>query len=894
MRNRRVIQAVAVVGAGMLLAGCGAATTSTPTSQIDGLDDKTADFIAVATTQDGATDVLLLTGSAAHGKGAGEASVLGTQAHPNHVLFDIENGKATVTLPQGGELTMTPDSDGRLTGSGSVTDKAGTSVPVMVTGSWNSRQDDAIPNSTRCGHLDEKVLTMGNPQGAVVTELQKRVEPIPAAMSLSELANQWPDFDAVMVNPQVQGALVSPMTRAFMQGSKWVIVTSPELASQDDLKQLMPVVSNGVWKDSWVVAIRAGDPGGSWNQEYQTVPMYKSTKDPAAPPTEAEYEAFVKELHARGDECTTPAPSPTDPESSVPIPTAEPVPANAETQPKVQQAQVHTADYDAGTRAQTVVLPAANDGVTDRANKPLDLPANVYGFSSSTHLGEQYELPPSRVWAAHPNCKPNMYYVEMATIDRCPEYTKPQVAEVSGTDTMFAFLTITRPATIDRSTKRHPDGLDTADVDVRWVVMHQQNSTVNASINKDKNRSHTLAYPDTTNGAVARTWLFGIRGSEEPLRETSWMAARAHTDVTLGKTHAGTTKFATKDESSFPLKTITNTNQSKSVSGSWSGSAGGGTFAAVPVFNVGASYSSSWSEDTSASVPNWEVVPSYDSSGVNIAWNTNTTKAGKPASFEDYQAGKVSTFGFNPLNVSGLVADSTYAWQSPCMFGKTEVTVDRQVSFAAVFNVANLIDMGDGNPRRFRQPPGYGNQLGTLNHIDQWDLKRIKYHLDFDSPVVALYPQTIADFNGITPDNQPIEYKVKGCSGTYPMPASLKAEIAHKEAKAAAAKAQEAAKAKAEKEAKEQADAKAKADREKAAAKAKADQEAADAKAKAQREKAEKEKAEKAKAEKEKADSQASTNAKYAHIKRATGCYKLPTDDEIDECLDVLEKRDND
>ena len=72
--------------------------------------------------------MVLLTGSAAHGKGAGEASVLGTQAHPNHVLFDIVDGKATVALPQGGQLTLTPDRDGRLAGSGSVTDKAGTSA----------------------------------------------------------------------------------------------------------------------------------------------------------------------------------------------------------------------------------------------------------------------------------------------------------------------------------------------------------------------------------------------------------------------------------------------------------------------------------------------------------------------------------------------------------------------------------------------------------------------------------------------------------------------------------------------------------------------------------------------------------------------------------------------
>lgn len=886
MHSRRAVQLAALVGVGALLVGCGSKTTSSP-EQVQGLTEKSADFIAVATTQDGKSELVLLTGSAAHQKGAGEVSMIATKSQPNHVLFDIKDGKAQVTLPSGGELNLQPDSNGRLTGTGTVTDAAGANIPVQVTGTWNGREEEAIPNSTKCGNLDEKALTIGDPQGAAFTELQKKMQAIPATMSLSEVANQWRNFDAVVVNPQVKGALTSPITRAFMQGSKWVIITAPESASHDELAQLMPVVSKEVWSDSWAVAVRAGDPGGSWNQTYHTVPLYKSAKDPKQAPTEAELAKFAEELHLRGDECVAASATPQASESSAPATPNAPSPASNSTsgqgQPRVQYAQVYAANHDGGVGAQTVAVPASNDSVTDRSNRPLELPSNVFGFSSETHLREEHELPPSRTWSSHPNCRPNLYYVEMATVDKCPTMKDPQVAELSGSDKVLVFLTSTRPASIERGTSHSSSGLDSANVDLRWVVMHQQNTVVNGAINKDKNGSHTMAYPDVTNGAVARTYMFGIRGSEDPLRETSWLMARAHTEVSLGKTAHGTARFATKDESSFPLKTITNTHQSKSLSGSWSVNAGGGTFAAVPIFNLGGSYSKSWSEDTSLSVPSWEVIPSYDSKGVNIAWNTNTTKAGKSASFEEYQAGKVDTYGYNPLNVSGLVADSTYAWQSPCMFGKSEVTVDREVSFASVFNVAPMI--GDDSGPKWRNvnagPKAYNNTLATVNHVVPWSLKKLKYHIDFDSPVIALYPHTIDGFKGITPNGEPVVYRVKGCETDYPMPASLKAEIAERDAKVAAEKAKAAAQAKAAKEA--------------ADAKAKAEQDAVNAKAKAEKEKAEKaekDKAEKEKAQKAKSQAEAAADAKYAHIKRKSGCYNLPTDAEVDDCLDVLERRD--
>lgn len=866
----RVLSVAAFVTCGtLLLAGCGGSSDQAQTSA--GFDDRTADFIAVATTKDGNNDVAILTGSVAHGEGAGEFSFTQGAVDPKHVMFKTGTKSVNISLPGKGDIELTPSDSGHLTGTGKVIDARGKEVPVNMRGSWSARLDEEVSDSTKCGALDEKTLLVGNPSGKLVDELDRKVDHIDLDLSLAEVATQWQDFDAVIVDAQSKGALASPTTRAFMQGSKWVIITNPQYASKSDLGTLMPAVPKDLWNDTWAVALRAGDPGASWNQDYQTVPLYKSKENQKQGPSQQEVDTFVKQLHDSGDPCIT-----KDETSSEGASTEAEQPTdatNSESKSGVEYSEVFSAGRNGKVQSSVVAVPAAytyNDSVSERASAPLELPSNVYGFSLNRPVQQTYTLPGSQNYAADKECKDRQMTVGSPNTSmntwqlRCAkESDRRQTSEVGGKDKILVFLSTQKPASRDRNTRRD-DGLDRADVDLDWVVLHQQNTLVNGSTLQGNRGSHELLYDDIANGYVKKLGVFWD-DKEIDLRETSWLLSRAHTQVKLGKTARGTAPFATKNEASFPLKSITNSNQGTSLSGSWSVNAGGGTFAAVPVFNLGGSYSSSWSKDTSVSVPNWEVNPSYDSKGVNVAWLTHTTKTGAPATFDDYLYNKVKNFGSNPMNVSGLVANSAYAWQSPCMFGEMEVRVDRKVSFASVYTELGLSNAksGDGRDVRDRQ---------IKNRVIDWDLRSIKYDIDFGDPKIALYPTEIAGFKDITPHNAPMKYNVKGCEDVdseYPMPESLKKEID------------------AQTKAKEAAESKAKADKEAAEEKVKAEKKAAEQKV--ANEKAAKEKAAQEKAEQE-SKKQPSGRNKYSEFSSEEQCYKL-SQKEMHECFDYFDEQ---
>lgn len=870
MISRVLSTAVFVTCGTLVLAGCGGSSEQAQASA--GFDDRTADFIAVATTKDGKNDLAILTGSAAHGEGAGEFSLTQGAVNPKHVMFKTGTNSANISLPGQGDIELTPDGSGHLTGTGKIVDASGKEVPVNMRGSWSARLDEEVSDSAKCGALDEKTVLVGNPSGKLVEELDRKVDHIDLDLPLADIATQWQDFDAAIVNAQSKGALASPTTRAFMQGSKWVIVTNPQYASKSDLGILMPAVPKDLWNNTWAVALRAGDPGASWNQDYQTVPLYKSKGNQQQGPSQQEVDTFVKQLHDSGDPCVT------KDETSSKEASVEPKQStdtkNSKSEAGAEYSEVFSAGRDGKVQSSVVAVPAAytyNDSVSERASAPLELPSNVYGFSLNRPVQQTYTLPGSQNYAADKECKDRRVTVgsgHAGSFDswqlRCAkESDRRQTSEVGGKDKILVFLSTQKPASRDRNTRRD-DGLDKANVDLDWVVLHQQNTLVNGSTLQGSRGSHELLYDGAANGYVQKLGVFWD-DKEIDLRETSWLLSRAHTQVKLGKTARGTAPFTMKNDASFPLKSITNSNQGTSLSGSWSVNAGGGTFAAVPVFNLGGSYSSSWSKDTSVSVPNWEVNPSYDSKGVNVAWLTHTTKTGAPATFDDYLYNKVKNFGSNPMNVSGLVANSAYAWQSSCMFGEMEVSVDRKVSFASVYTELGLSNAknGDGRDVRDRQ---------VKSRVIDWDLRSIKYDIDFGDSKIALYPAEIAGFKDITPQGVPMKYNVKGCEDVdseYPMPESLKNEL------------------EAQEKTKRAAESKAKADKEAAEEKIKAEKKAAEQKA--ANERAAKEQAAKEKAEQE-SKKQPSGRNKYSELSSEEQCYKLPRK-EMDECLDYFDEQ---
>lgn len=833
MFTKWALSAISIAGTCAVMAGCAGSTSSDPArdaaadpapsaSALPASESgETADFFAVAMASDGGRNIAVLSGSVAGGRGGGEVSLAGQGSQPQHVAFTPAGGEAVVDLPDGGQLRLLPDGAGGVSGVGEIRDAEGVNVAVSVIGSWTDRSDEAVPGSGKCGYLDEKMLLIGDPGGPAVRAMKKTLEPITLDLSLPELAVQWPQFDAVVVDAGDDGALNSRTVRTFMQGSKWVVVTNPDQAAGKSLKALAPVVAPNQFKNSWAVAMRVGDPGGSWNQAYETVPLYRSATKPNKAPSEKELQAFVDQLNARGDNCQA-VPNDQAERNQTQADELRTDPASYQGQAKVQFSSMVSSGDGGEPRISNVAIPAASGVYQATSGSPLDLPANIYGYSSSTHLKEKHTLPGSQNVAAQPGCYPERYFSGATPpqgfgfggntqyLVECPkEASARQVAELSGSDKVFVFLSAQAPAQLDHAATEGRESISHVNVDLKWVVMHQQYTTVNASTNGDQYGTHALAHPGEANGMAqekGEVTKLNVFTKPYPFSETSWLLARAQTNVALGTPAHGTEAFATKNESSFPLSAIENSNQSKSVSGSWSVNAGGGTFAAVPVFNLGASYSQSWSQDTSLTVPSWRVDPSYDTDGVKIAWDTNTTREGEKATFRQYDTDKVNTFDFNPLNVSGLQANSTYAWQSPCMYGSMNMTVNRKMYFASVYSEMSRDQEQSYWKGRGRAGVKFSDEVIKRSKTVTWDLKPIKYTIDFDNSSIALYPKTIAGFASITPNNEPVIYKPKHCSN-YPIPAGLKKEMdAHAAAKAAAtaeAKRQEAEakKAQADKEA---------------------------------------------------------------------------------------------
>lgn len=857
-----------VIGVGALLAGCGGGTTNS--SDVVGLNDQTGDFIAVATSNS-KQDVAVLTGSVVKGKGAGEANAVGSNARPTHFMFTTQGTGASINWA-GGDVHLTPNSDGRLTGRGSVNDASGKPVDVEVSGSWLARNDEKIGDLTKCGKLDEKLLVVGDASPVALDAVKNQVTPVTLDMSLQDIAYQWADFDGVMVNAKKPGAVASPQVKTFMQGSKWVIITNPEAAKMEELKQLMPTVPQSIWKDSWAVAARVGDPGGSWNQNYHTVPLPKSTANKDGKPTEDQMKWFVEELHLRGDQC---APD-TEPEASTSpsggaeqSPKAQSGPGQNQAEVKNasgqdRKAQVLVANHEGSVSSQMVAVPAYNDSVTTRADKSMEPPGNLMGFTHSNAKVREFTLPGSLNFDAHPNCKPNLYKTMASEFGAfgiggnnadfltvCPkEVEKSQVAQWSYSDKVFAFLSVTTPATmIKKATSDLREGIATAHASPSWVVMHQQSGTFNATKKKDDNNQRKINFLDESNGKAKEKGNFtGIGlGSEDDFPETSWLLTKAQTEVDLGSTKEGTASFVTKPEASYPLTQIRSGHKSESISTSWGVNVSGGTFGNIPMFNLGGSYSVSDSKSFSIDAPQWEVTPNYGADSSGLTWSTATTGDGTVVSPSAYEKGNVHTFGYNKLNVGDLTTNSIYAWESPCMFGSLNMKVKRNAKFGGVFSFMPIYntDKFSNNSGRFvndrpdqdkypvkRDPDkragekGYGHTVSgehSLMAVDtrsvskSWKLPEDEYHIDFDDPRIGIYPETIAGFGKtvkvddkevpVGPDGKPVQYKLSGCETPgkiYPMPASLEAEFSElsKKQKADA----EAKKLKEEAEAKKKAD----------------------------------------------------------------------------------------
>ena len=773
---------VGVVSVGVvagLLTGCSVSSSqvvgdsSSGSVSADPAGVVVSDVLVSVVSSAGGGPVAFFMGSLAGDSGAGELVAADGGARLGVAAFTRQGSDPVRVVAGGYDLSLSFGSDGRVTGSGVVHTAgagAGAVSDVTAAGEVSSRLREASQVAGVCGVLDETALTLGKPSGAVVDALGSvmKLDPVADDDPLQTVLARWDGLDALVVNGGSLAALSSDVVPLFLNGSKWVVITDPQAADESVLGKLLPWSSGQIMRESAAVAIRSTDPGASWNENYQVVPLDKSTKGNPG----VDVKAFIADIQRDGDNCYTQNTTTTD--ANTATATTNPQPATtSQSSAGANSLNIITADLNGEAHVRTIAAPAST---TDGPSSSVpSLPPRTYGFSVGVIDHEEHTIEGGfnkARFSPQIVCSEGSVVVDKhaatdlprvrTVIKSCPRAGK-QEAELAVEDVVWALLNIT-------GYKREANGVDATekDVDLQWQVSHFQSATVNATTNRNaSSRKLSLAF-DGTNGSIVAERL-GSGGwqpvTEYPLGEIAWILVRAQTDIELGATAAGTNPFVFRADQSYPLKAVENGSVSKSVGVTTTIGGDIGTFSTEVLGNVSYSKSTSVGTDVSVSVPDWVAKPSVDNRRAVIAWETNRASADKKATFKQYLQGKDIPMEHNPLNVSGLQQRSVYTWQSDCMFGKVPVSIRRSMEFADVYETVS--DFGWANPAEIFNPKVKSDVSSVVT--PPWVVER-KINLDFNDSRVSVYPKRITSATGYK-DERPIIYNMPGCS-KYPEPAA--------------------------------------------------------------------------------------------------------------------------